>query len=105
MRVDDLDEYSREFYERALFKRCLSLVFAAIVSKVTDTARDMHRTAPRKDRVKEEISWDADLVQWMCVLWLFLLYMYRSDLSSPPAPDPPPLPSNPHRVPVTTTHL
>ena len=31
MRVDDLDEYSREFYERALAKRCLSLMFAAFV--------------------------------------------------------------------------
>jgi len=31
MRVDDLDRYSRDFYERALFKRCLSLLFAAAV--------------------------------------------------------------------------
>ncbi len=30
MRVDDLDEYSREFYERALMKRCFSLMFAAL---------------------------------------------------------------------------
>ncbi len=34
MRVDDLDKYSRDFYERALFKRCLSLIFAAAVREL-----------------------------------------------------------------------
>jgi hypothetical protein len=32
MHVDELDEYSRQFYERSLMKRCFSLMFAALVS-------------------------------------------------------------------------